>query len=277
MKTLTSFALSASLTCALFTSCTKDNMKPNSGDFTSAATETSAASTAKGDRINAIMKDLSVNSYSLSFDKAMPEVGITKTAYGADNYLAFADPQDLICGDLIRWKYVRVPIWKRPNIVQPTCPDMSIDIYKLSQVQDLLMKGDYAQYGNLKQMKLLNGGAFMATETFTKEFSAMKADKIDEALNGLKLDGFLMLNAPGNFGTGATRNFYGQADLNKIVFQPYKKNLIDILKPTLKGCYDPIILSSIKERLQKIDPSFYKGLSVSYLPETKSIGILSMN
>lgn len=275
MKASFPLALTASLVSALFiTSCTKQNPAENM-NAVNAATENSAV--AGGDRIDAIVKDLSISSYSLSFAKAIPSGGITKTAYGADNYLAFADPQDLICGDPIRSKYKQIPLWRRPNIVWPTCPDMAIDVNKLTQIQDVLVKADAKQFGALKQIKALSGGTFLASDVFTGQFAAMKLDKIDDAIGGFSPDKFLILNAPGSYGPGASRNFYGYADLNKIVFLPYKKNLRDLLKPTLKGCYDPIVLAGIKEKLQGIDPSYYKSLSVTSLPENKNIGILSMN
>ncbi len=276
MKTPFSLVITASLASALFiTSCTKEN--PSEMMNASVNSQSADDATVAADRIDAIVKDLSLSSYSLSFSKPIPAGGITKTAYGADNYLAFADPQDLICGDPIRSKYKQIPIWKRPNIIWPTCPDMVLDLNKLTQIQDVLVKADYKQFGALKQIKFLSGGGFLANSNFTNQFPAMKLDKVDDAIGGFSGEQFLILNAPGNYGTGATRSFYGYADLNKIVFQPYKKNLRDLLKPTLKGCYDPIVLSGIKEKLQGIDPSYYKSLTVTYLPENKSIGILSMN
>jgi hypothetical protein len=85
-----------------------------------------------------------------------------------------------------------------------------------------------------------------------------------------------MLNDPKNPGSGATRSFYGYADLNEIVFRPYKKSLKDILKPTLKGCFDPETLKALKSQLQKIDPAYYSNLAITFLPENKSIAMLSV-
>ena len=272
MKTSFSLALCAGLACTLLlTSCQKENMN------TPANAENSSDATAGGDKIDAIMGDLSIGSYSLSFDKALPDAGILRTAYGADNYLAFADPQDLKCGTSFRIKYKQIPIWRRPNIIWPTCPDMTIDINKLTEIQDLLVNADKTQFGALKQLKFLSGGGFLGNETFTGQFAKMQLDKIDDALTGMGLSKYLLLNDPKKLDAYSTKSFYGYADLNKYVFAPYKRTLGDILPPTLKGCYDPIVLNSIKAKLQKIDASLYKGLTVTYLPESKSIGILSMN
>lgn len=268
-----SLALSASLAVALFfTSCTKDNLNP--GDSVNA--ENSSNSVTGEDRIDVIVKDLSINSYSLSFKTTYPNAGITRTAYGTDNYLAFADPQDVICGDPIRLRYKQIPIWRRPNIVWPTCPDMTPDIYKLGQIQELLISADPLRYKTLKQVKFISQeGGFLGTSAFFKQFPAMQYDKIDDATAGFSLDKFLMLNDPRNPGTGATRSFYGYANLNKIVLAPYKKSLKDIFKPTLKGCFDPETLKALMSRLQSIDPAYYKSLTLTSLPENKSIGLLS--
>jgi hypothetical protein len=274
MKTNLSLALAAGIVCAsLFTSCAKENMKPAE----SVNAENSSNATTGEDRIDAIVSDLSIDSYSLSFTKTYLKSGITKRAYGTDNYLAFADPQDLICGDPIRLKYKQIPIWKRPNIIWPTCPDMVLDINKLTEIQKVIVSADPKLYEGLQQVKFLNPcGGFLATQVFTKQFPAMKLDKIDDATSKLSLDKFLMLNNPANLGSGATRSFYGYADLNEIVFKPYKKSLKDILKPTLKGCFDPETLKILRSQLQKVDPAYYSNLAITYLPENKQIAILSV-
>ena len=282
MKTTISIALQACLASALlFTSCKKDQKAEilgantdQSGVGPSSSQRSFYAATAP-DRIDAIVKDLSLESYSLSFAKPIPEAGITKTAYGADNYLQFADPQNLICPEPIRLKYKAIPIWRRPNIIWPTCPDMIIDIYKLRQLKELLLKADYRQFGGLKEVALNAGGGFLADKQFTAQFANMQFDKIDEITKDLSHDRFLMLNDPAKLGSGATRSFYGYADLNRIVFKPYRKNLKDLLKPTLKGCFDPIVLSTIKKRLQGLDPAYYSNLAVTPLAENNNIAVLS--
>ena len=274
MKTPLSLALSAGIACALlFTSCTKDKVNP--ADSVNA--ENSSNATAGEDRIDAILKDLNTDSYSLSFTTIYPKRGITKRAYGTDSYLGFADPQDLICGDPIRRKYKQIAIWKRPNIIQPTCPDMVIDINKLTEIQKVIISANPKLYAGLQQVKFINAeGGFLATPVFTNQFPAMQLDKIDDATSNLSLDKFLMLNDPKNLGSGATRSFYGYADLNEIVFRPYKKSLKDILKPTLKGCFDPETLKALISQLQKVDPAYYSNLTVTSLPENRNIAILSV-
>jgi len=273
MKTSLPLAFSAGLAIALlFSNCTKDNMNP--GERITA--ENSSNATTGEDRIDVIVKDLSADSYCLSFNKTYPESDITRRKYGSDNYLAFADPQDLICPEPLRLKYKFIPIWRRPNIVVPTCPDMTPDIYKLSEIQEVLIGADPKLYKTLRQVKFVNQeGGFLATNAFMKQFPVMQYDKIDDATSGLNLDKFLMLNDPANLGTAATRSFYGYADLNKIVLKPYKKSLKDIFKPTLKGCYDPQTLKALKSKLQSIDQTYYASLTLTYVDINKQIGVLS--
>lgn len=278
MNRLSSLTVTAGLAISLLvTGCSKeDNFVNKAAENNSGSSSRSfATATTTYDRIDAIVKDLSTSNYSLSFEKAIPEAGITRTAYGADNYLAFADPQNLKCPDPIIWRYRRIPIWRRPIIIWPTCPDMVIDIYKLRQIRDLLVKADYKQFSGLREIGLTNGGGFLATDRFTSQFPAMKLDRIDEITKGLDASRYLLLSSPGSYTTGFTRSFYGYADLNSIVFKPYGKSLKDF-KPTLKGCFDPIILSTIKQKLQSMDPATYKYLTVTPLAENKNIAMLSM-
>ena len=280
MKQTSSLALTAIMVAAVltFSSCKKDLttfgvISPETRQLTS----TTDYALTSGDRINEIVKDMAYDSYSFSFEKPNYSAGITQTAYGADNYLAFVDPQDLICPDPIRYRFKRIPIWKRPVMIQPTCPDMAIDIIKLKEVKDLLVKADPAQFGDLRELQMLNGGAFLVTKTFTSQYPTMQLDKIDGLTKDLNPESYLLLNNPGDFTGGFTRTFYGYADLNERVFKPRRTNLRDVLKPTLKGCFDPIILSIIRERLQRMDPVAFKELNVTPLGDDKTIGVLGFN
>ena len=184
------------------------------------------------------------------------------------------DPQDVICPEPFRLKQKKIAIWKRPNFIVPTCPDMTIDIWKLEQVRDLARKADPRRFETLAIVKSVDGkGGFLATEKFTGQFAAMKLDKIDEITKDLDGAKYLLLNAPGDYRGGITRSFYGYANLNDWVFRPLRTNLKDLLKPTLKGCFDPIVLSILKERLQKLDPVVYENLNVTTIAQ--NVGVLS--
>jgi hypothetical protein len=227
------------------------------------------------DRIDAIVKDLSKDRYSFSFEKPIQNGGITRTAYGADNYFTFADPQDLICPDPIRIRYKKVPIWRRPTWIWPTCPDMIIDLSKISRIQEVLAKADFAQFGSLKGIKTSNGGVLLASEKFTRNYSNIQLDRMDAITRDLDHARFVVLGSPDiAMGGALSRTFYGYADLNSIVFRPYQTNLRDLIRPTLKGCFDPLILRTIRERLMQFNAQAYRGLEVKQFGQRNSIAVL---
>lgn len=227
------------------------------------------------DRLAEILKDLDRESYSLSFDKAIDGAGIKQTSYGAESLLAFADPQDLICPEPFRLKIRRVPIWRIPIRVLPTCPTM-IPFEKFNGINEFLAKADPAQFGSMKAIKVDGGGALLATERFTASFANAKLDKYDEALSNLDGAKFLILNAGGGGDTlGMPRDFYGYGDINSAVLKKYKVSLKDILKPQLKGCFDILVLERLKELLGRVNPTTYRDLTVTPLAQDKNIGILT--
>ena len=279
MKQIISFPLAATAFAALltFSSCSKStDVATNASTNTENATNRLAVATfAADDRIDAIVRDLSVDNYSFSFDKPNTGIGITRTGYGTDNYLVFADPQDLICPEPIRRRFPRVPVWKRPQFIVPTCPDMAIDVTKLKEIENLLTKIDINRFGNMQHFRASNGATFLATESTLKTYSTLQLDKFDGITNDLNPAKFLLMSAPDPRQGGVfNRNFYGYAELNDIVFKPYRKNLKDLIKPTIKGCFDPIILKTIKERLMQVNPALYRGLEVSSLPESRAVAVL---
>ena len=278
MKHKLTFTLAATSVVAMltFTNCKKDLQTEPQMQETTVQANASNNAARTIDRVDQIMGDLSLDKYSLSFSNTAPTVGITRTAYGADNYLVFADPQDVICPEPIRYQIKKVPIYKRPNFIVPTCPDMSIDIIRLKELQDLIVKADPVQYKGLQQIQLLSGGGMLATPKFASQFTNLKSDKVDGLTQGLSPEKFIMLGAPDIAKGGIfARNFYGWADLNSIIFKPYRTNLRDIIKPTLKGCFDPLILKTIRERLVAINPALYKSLTVTPLQQNAAIGVLS--
>jgi hypothetical protein len=46
------------------------------------------------------------------------------------------------------------------------------------------------------------------------------------------------------------------------------------LPPRLKGCFDPQVLTTIRDGLAAMNPDVYKGLQVSTLPQDQSIGVM---
>ncbi|MEO6000128.1 MAG: hypothetical protein ABIN89_25035 [Chitinophagaceae bacterium] len=263
-----------------FTNCKKEQAGRinNSATGNNGSNTFTSLSATMEDRIDAIVKDLAQSDYSLSFDKPIPTSGITKTSYGATSYVVYADPQDLICGDPIFKKYQKyMPIWKLPQFIVPTCPDMIPFPHEFEKINELLQKANPAQFKGLQGIKLAGGGILMANETFTRQYASLKADKIDEIIKGLNPEKFILFGDPAKSNGFFTRNAYGFANVNDIVLKPYKKTLKDLIpRPILIGCFDPEILAVIKEGFQKINPATYKGLGVNPIDETRNIATLSM-
>jgi len=275
-STLTTLSALSIVAFVAFTNCKKETPPEAIGVIQNREdAEIPGAVIPPTDRIGAIVKGLAVNNYSLHFSKTYPEAGITKTGYGTNSYYAFADPQDLICPEPIRLKFKKIPVWRIPTYIPPTCPDMIIDINKLHQINELLVAADPGLYKGLKEVKFVDGGGLVATSAFTNQYARASLDKMDNLFSDLNPESYVLMNGKSDLVGGFTRNFYGYADLNKLIFRPYRINLKDILKPRLKGCFDPIVLDIIRERLQKVDPVVFGGLNVTQLPQDKSIGVLS--
>jgi|GEM_PF-2854240 len=265
--------LSGVLGVLCFSNCTKDQNAPVNTDAAIAAQPRAGVTLATPDRIDAIVKDLATENFSLSFAKTSPSTGITKTSYGADGYVQLASPDKLkLSVDVSRYqKYV--PIWKRPNFIQPTCPDMSIDPRVLENLKQYLIKANPVEFSGLVEIPFIKSGGFLATEKFIGQYANLKPDTFDKIAAGLDGARFLMLT-DANSGREFTRSFHGYANINDIVMKPYKKNWKDIFKPTIKGCFDPIILKTIKERLEKINPAAYASLTITPLAENRSIAVM---
>jgi hypothetical protein len=261
--TLTGISLVAGL---FFANCKKEQTAGLIGPSSLITPTNSYFPTRSTDRIDAIVSDLAIDQYSLHFDQTYPNAGITKTEYGADNYVVYADPQDVICPEPLSLKIQRVPIYRIPIFVIPTCPDMVRKSDRYAQIQNVISKADPARYGSLKEVTLSDGGSLFAGEQFFSQYTKLQPDQIDKLTDDLDANRFAMFNTPGT-NREFTRGFYGSADLNAYVLRPYKLTLKDIIKPTLKGCFDPIILEIIKQRLEKINPEAYKGLNVTQIQE----------
>ncbi len=230
---------------------------------------------AKTDTLDAITKDLEgSDQLSLSFEKAMPEAGLSKTSYGRESYLTYADPQDLICGEPFRIRYKSgIPVWRIPKMIVPTCPTM-IPFEKINLFKGVLAALDKNQFGALKEVKLQNGAALLGSEAFYRPYSALRTDAFDDsALANIDGAKFLLLRSPNDMFTGATRDFYGTANLTGMLGEK-KINWKDIFVPTLKGCFDPEILKLIKDRLIRINPELYKGLDVRPLGQDAAFSVL---
>lgn len=261
------------------TNCKKEQNAAPQNDATtelSAQQAYASISSATGDRIDAIVKDLALSSYSLSFDKPIASAGIIRTSYGAESSYSLVDPQDLICPDLFRKIHKLVPFPKWPTFIPKTCPTMIPNLDIAKSLQQFLAQADPIQFKGLQGIKTYNGNILLANENFKRQFATLQNDKIDELLKGLDPEKFVLMNHPSGSNGILARDFYGYADLNKFVFTPYNKTLRNIIVyPKIIGCFDPIVLKIIRERLQEVSPALTKKLGVTPLADAKNVAVLS--
>jgi len=226
------------------------------------------------DRVKDIVGDLDAERYSLHFDEPLPD-GIKQTSYGAESYLAFADPQDLICPDPIRIKFKKIPVFRFPKrVFPPTCPDMVWDPQIFQRLEEVLVSIKSEQLAGLHGVALDGGGKIFATDMSTKYYASLQTDILDDSLQALDGSKYIMLTDFSDPMPGISRDFYGYGDINQLVLMKYKLKLKDILKPKLKGCFDPQILEELRSKLIAFNPEVFKSLEVVPLEQDKSIGIL---
>ena len=215
----------------------------------------------KKGRLDDIVKDLSADSYSLSFAKTNPDHGITKTSYGTESFIVYADPQDMICPEpwRIRFPKSTVPIFRFPTMVRPiiTCPEF-VPLNFGDRVTKILTEADPQEFSGIKQIKLVDGkNVLLANEKFTSQYASLKADMIDDSiLSGLDYNKFLLLQDPGNLSAGFTRYFYGNASMTTM--SSSEKFDFGRFRPVLIGCLDPKILTLIREKFAAWKPELNK-------------------
>jgi len=215
----------------------------------------------KKDRLDDIVKDISADSYSLSFAKTNPDHGITKTSYGTESFIVYADPQDIICPEpwRIRFPKSTVPVFRFPTMVRPiiTCPEF-VPIKFGDRVKKILTEADPQEFSGIRQIKLVDGeNVLLANEKFTSQYASLKADMIDDSiLNGLDYNKFLLLQDPGNLSPGFTRYFYGNASMSAT--SGTEKIDFGRFRPVLIGCLDSKTLTSIRDRFVAWKPEFNK-------------------
>lgn len=246
-----------------------------------AATALLFASCKKKPSLDSIVKDLATDNYSLSFDKTYPEFGISKTAYGSDNFLVYADPQDVICPEPSRLRFpkAKVPVYVIPKIVLPTCPTM-IPWDFSEKLADLIQKADPNVFAGLKPIKVDGGKALLANDKFTAQYASLKADKMDDSvLNNLNADKYLLLMAPDKQYAGFERGFYGNANINQLAASGTAKQsgsrLKDFFRPVYIGCFDPEIMTVLKSKLELINPQVFKSLQINQVQENARAATLS--
>ncbi|MBW8688193.1 hypothetical protein [Chitinophaga rhizophila] len=257
------FAGVAAMAALSLFSCKKEqHINPGSSDN---STTTAGARIAGTDELDAILKDLSPETYLLTWEGLPANDYITKARYGSlsDETQYFGPGGRAPFPELARIGYEKIPfkkIWIGP------CPTMIpyLDIAK--RISDLAVRVDPKQLFDLGVYEVGRGQQLLATKSFFAAGSRLQADVVDQKVIGTaSLDRF-RISVPAGAYPHFTRGFYGTADITQLpagarltVYTGLKWE--DILKrrfPNLIGCFDPQILKGIRSRFARLDPRFGK-------------------
>ncbi len=254
--------VAALATLSLF-SCRKEQQaNPQSSNN---STTDAGGRTAGTDELDAILKDLSPETYLLTWDGLPANNYITKATYGSlsDETQYFGPGGRPPFPELARIGYERIPFRK---IWIKTCPTMIpyLDIAK--RVGALAQKVDPKQLFDLGIYEVGKGQQLLATKTFLTAGARLLPDVVDQKVIGSASLSKFRLSIPAGAYPYFTRGFYGTADITQFpagarvtVYNGLKWE--DILRkrfPNLIGCFDPEILKDIRSKFARLDPRFDK-------------------
>lgn len=249
-------------TLTLF-SCKKDqaSLRPDSEvALTRAATGS--------DEMDAILKDLSPETYLLTFDGLPANNYITKTTYGSlSDETQFGDGRTPIPFPyLARIGYTKAPFKK---IWIKTCPTMIPYLDIAQRAAALIQKVDSRTFADLTITEMSASQQVLATKTFLFAAGKLQADAVDtKVLAKAPLEKFRLSLPQGTALPYFTRGFYGLGDITQVPASAGGKLTIytslrweDILRrkfPNMIGCFDPIVLRDIRANFVSLDKGFEK-------------------
>lgn len=253
----------AGLAALTLFSCQKDQapLRP--------ASEIAATRIAATDEMDAILKDLSPDTYLLTFEGLPANNYITKTSYGSlSDETLFGDGRSpLPFPYLERIGYNKAPFKK---IWIKTCPTMIpyLDIAK--RAAELIQKVDSRTYAGLTVTELGAKQQVLTTKAFLSGASRLQPDVVDTKVIGKSsLEKFRLSIPQGTALPYFTRGFYGLGDITQIpnggattrltIYTSLKWE--DILRrkfPNMIGCFDPLILREIRANFVSLDKNFEK-------------------
>jgi hypothetical protein len=265
-------------TLSLF-SCSKD-MKTDQLRLENSAALTTAA--AGSDELDAILKDLSPDTYLLSFDNLPVNNYITKAVYGnLSDEFQFCDPRyPSPVPSLYRLGYKTIPIKK---IWIKTCPTMIPFKDIAARVAELLQKVDKRTFADLAVTEFAANQQILATKSFLTAANNLQPDAIDRVLYGKDLSKFRLTIPQSAALPAMTRGFYGTGDITQVAGSGARTTLTryvgvswkDVLAkkyPNLIGCFDPIVLRDIRASLINLDRK-YAGLNLDEVAGGAILGI----
>ncbi|WPQ63454.1 hypothetical protein SIO70_01070 [Chitinophaga sancti] len=249
----------AGLAALTLFSCTKEkaSLRPDS--------ELAVAAAAGSDEMDAILKDLSPETYLLTFDGLPGNNYITKATYGG-----LSDETQFGVGGipipyLERIGYTKAPFKK---IWIKTCPTMIpyLDIAKRAAA--LIQKVDSKTFADLTITELSTKQQVLATKTFLTAAGRLQPDVVDtKVLAKSPLEQFRLSIPQGTALPYFTRGFYGLGDITQVPGAGSKLTIYtslrweDILRrkfPNMIGCFDPQVLKDIRANFVLLDRGFEK-------------------
>jgi len=245
-------------------SCSKDQKKTDQSLPLSQTQTAAGARTAGSDELDAILKDLTPDTYLLSFDGLPANNYITKPVYGTlSDETQFGDPRyPSPVPALYKIGYTSLPFSK---IWVKTCPTM-IPIKDVAlRAAELVRKLGGRSVADLVVTEVGANQQLLATKTFLTAASSLQPDVMDKYLAGVDLTKFRLTLPAGTTLPGFTRGFYGMGDITQVpdanaritayVGLRWKDILIKRF-PNLIGCFDPQVLTDIRANFSRLDKSF---------------------
>jgi hypothetical protein len=245
-------------------SCSKDQQ---TADQPSSQPQTAAgARTAGTDELDAILKDLTPDTYLLSFDGLPANNYITKSVYGTlSDETQFGGPRyPSPVPALYKIGYSSIPFNK---IWVKTCPTMIPFTDIAARAAELIKKVDSKTFADLAVTEVGANQQLLATKTFLTAAGRLQPDVMDKYLTGIDLAKFRLTLPAGTTLPGFTRGFYGIGDITTVpdagaritayVGLRWKDILIKRF-PNLIGCFDPLVLTDIRANFSRLDKGFAK-------------------
>ena len=244
-------------------SCSKDQhttdqpLVPPSGN-------TAGARLAGSDELDVILKDLSPETYLLTFEGLPANNYITKAVYGTlSDETQFGGPRfPSPIPALYKIGYTTIPFDK---IWIKTCPTMIPFKDIANRAAELIKKVDSKTFADLAVTEIGTNQQLLATKTFLTSAGRLQPDAIDYALAGQDLKGFRLTLPEGTTLPAFTRGFYGMADINQVPDAGARltayvglrwRDILGKRFPNLIGCFDPILLKDIRAQLGRVDKTF---------------------
>lgn len=216
--------------------------------------------------LDAILKDVPAEAYSLNFQDLPANRFITKNSYGSLAEGMLLDNDD-ICPPLKPWGYKKFPpiiVPPRiglntlvPNklIVQPTCPEF-VPINLRDNILALIKQSGW-QYAQELQSVKAGDKALLASNSLLREFQSIQPDRMDmEGMKGVNVENVFVAIPEANFQANErgpdlfSRGWYGVRWGNLR------------LPPKYYGCFDPIDLKRLRENLVALDRAQFSRLQI---------------